>query len=102
MSRRRARAIRERVITVAIIITIVIMFCLCSYIEHTYTREATVWVNKDGTTTFIDSCGYEWEADVDNVVHGQKVILIMDDHCSNSYIKDDVIKDVKPVKISME
>lgn len=78
------------------------MFSFCSYIEHTYTREATVWINEDGTTSFIDNCGYEWSADVDNVVHGQKVILVMDDHCSSSYIKDDVIKKVKPIKIHME
>lgn len=102
MSRRRARVIRERVMITLTIIIFIIMFCFCGYIEHTYTREATVWIGEDGTTSFIDDCGYEWYADVDNVVHGQKVVLIMDDHCSNSYIKDDVIKRVKPVSINME
>lgn len=102
MSRRRARVIRERAMITLAIIIFIVMFCFCSYVEHTYTREATTWVYDDGTVSFIDDQGYEWEADVDNVVHGQRVVLVMDDHCSSSYIKDDVVKGVKPVKIHME
>ena len=80
------------------------MFIVCSYIEHTYKREATVWINEDSNVvTFIDDCGYEWEAeDVQNVVHGQRVTLVMDDHCSASYIKDDYIKKIIPQEIVME
>ena len=102
MSRRRARVIRERAMITSAIIIFIVMFCFCSYVEHTYTREATVWMYEDGTVSFIDGQGYEWAADVDNVTHGQKVVLIMDDNCSSNNIYDDYIKDVKPVKIHVE
>ena len=85
-----------------VVVLFVTVFSVCNYIEHTYTREATVWVNEDGTTSFIDDCGYEWLAVVDNVAHGQRVILVMDDHCSSTYIKDDIVKKVKPISINID
>jgi hypothetical protein len=99
---RRARARRERATLLLLVTLFITMFCVCSYVEHTYTREATVWVNEDGSMSFIDEGGREWVADADNVVHGQKVVLVMDDHCTSSYIKDDVIKKIKPLEIVME
>jgi len=93
---------RTTVLTTAIgVIAFILLFSLCSYIEHTYTIEATTWIEEDGTVTFIDEIGHEWQADAEGVTHKQKVILVMGDLCSPSVKEDDVIKKIKPIKIRM-
>lgn len=88
--------------TASLIVTMfIIMLSVCSYIEHTYTKEAIACVYDDGVVGFIDDTGHEYQVDsVDNVVCGQRVKLIMNDECTTS-ITDDSIRHIKPLDVVM-
>ena len=99
--RQREREV-ERTLVTLMILLFVTLFCIGNYYEHHYKREAVVTeINEEnGEVTFTDYGGRDWVATVDNVVLRQRVILIMSDECTTSYIKDDVITKVKPAKIT--
>ena len=89
------------IIALLIATMFVIMLSVCSYIEHTYTKEAVVCVYDNEVVGFIDNTGHEYQADnVDNVVCGQRVKLIMNDECTTS-MTDDSIRYIKPLDIVM-
>jgi hypothetical protein len=68
-----------------------------------YTRDAWVDSIENNVVTFIDSCGYTWEADeVDNIVEGQTVVLKMHTNHTDSIVSDDVIVSIKPVAITLQ
>ena len=97
----RAKKMITMMMTSLITIMFIIMLSVCSYIEHTYTKEAITCVYDDGVTGFIDNTGHEYQVDgVDNVVCGQRVKLIMNDECTTS-ITDDSIRYIKPLDIVM-
>lgn len=79
------------------LITIILLLVLSSYIDTHYTRDARVDSIEDNVVTFIDTCGYTWEAtDVDNIVEGQIVVLKMHTNHTDSIISDDIIVGIKP------
>lgn len=80
-----------------IIIAIILSTCFCgaSYYEHNYTREncQVIQVN-NGIATIEDVCGFCWDVESDVLKSGDIVDLKMNDNCTNSYIYDDIIKEV--------
>lgn len=101
---RAQQMMRAKKIGTTIVITLfIVLFSFCSYIEHTYTKEATAWVYDNGTVGFIDDTGHEYIAvNVKNVAHQQRVKLIMNDECTASNTKDDSIRRIKPIDIVLD
>ncbi len=84
-------------------IIIILLLYLLSYIATHYTRDAVVDSIEDNVVTFVDTCGYTWEAaDVDNIVEGQTVVLKMHTNHTDSIISDDIIVDIKPTAITLQ
>lgn len=85
------------------LITLVLFLTLLSNINTHYTRDAWVDNVEGNVVTFVDSCGYTWEAtDVDNIVEGQTVVLKMHNHHTDNVVSDDVIVSIKPVAITLQ
>lgn len=98
----RAKKMITAMTALLMIAMFVTMLSVCSYVEHTYTKEAIACVYDNGVIGFIDNTGHEYQVDnVDNVVCGQRVKLIMNDECTISDIKDDSIRRIKPIDIVM-
>lgn len=97
------RTKKRATIVIALLITtmFIAMLSVCSYIEHTYTKEAVACVYDNEVVGFIDDTGHEYQVDnVNNVVCGQRVKLIMNDEYTTS-ITDDSIRYIKPLDIVM-
>lgn len=94
------RTITKRVM---MLIALVLLLASTSYINTHYTRDAWVDSIEDNVVTFVDTCGYTWEAtDVDNMVEGQTVVLKMHNHHTDNVVSDDVIVSIKPVAITLQ
>ena len=99
----KTRARAQKIVATIIIVVFIALLSLCSYIEHTYTKEATAWVYDNGTVGFIDDTGHEYVAvNVENVAHQQRVKLVMNDECTTSNTKDDSIRKIKPIDIVLD
>ena len=83
--------------TILLVISILVIFAVCSQIEMTYTRKAVVTEVDNTLVTFTDECGYDWQADLEGFEKGVRVILIMDNNTTNNNIKDDKIIKVKTI-----
>ena len=95
--------IRTIIKRIMMLITIILLLVLSSYIDTHYTRDARVDSIENNVVTFIDTCGYIWEAtDVDNIVEGQTVVLKMHTNHTDSIISDDVIVGIKPIAITLQ
>lgn len=88
----------QKGLIVLIILFAIGIFYICSYIEHTYTREAIAYQQEDGSTLFVDTTGNEWIVDTEENYDGQEVKLVMNDNCTISDITDDIITKVKLIK----
>lgn len=101
--KRRTTATHRTTLTQKGLIVLTILFAIgifyvCSYIEHTYTREAIAYQQEDGSTLFIDTTGNEWMIDTEEDYNEQEVKLVMNDNGTISNITDDIITKVKPIK----
>ena len=88
---------KGRIKNIIIIIIIIIIFCLCSWYETHYTREATVINVTDNIITVIDKSGYVWKFEGIGFNKNDKVRLIMNTMLSNSNVLDDKIENVKKI-----
>lgn len=77
---------------------ILIILALLSYYETTYTRKAEVGYVNNGVVRALDESGYIWEFQNKNFQTGDRIILIMDNHCTENIISDDTIKRVDKAK----
>ena len=74
---------------------IIVLFCLCSYIETHYYRDAKVTSVSGQLVTVEDKCGYVWEFYADGYRAGDEVRMLMDTNCTDNNIYDDEIITVK-------
>ena len=73
----------------------VTLFGGASYYEHNYTRkDCKVTKVNDSYATIVDQCGFAWKYDSNGLQVGDIVDLKMEDNFTNSYVFDDVIKQV--------
>lgn len=83
---------------IALVLVFVLMFGVCSYIEHNYTRKDCEIVRvENGVVTFEDKCGFYWDwenGENEYFEVGDFVDLKMNDNCSSGYVGDDVITKV--------
>ena len=97
----RARKIRTILASCFVVLLFATLLGTVSYVEHTYTKQATVCIHDDNTISFIDAQGHEWIADADNVVMGQTVTLKLYTNLTDNCITDDVILNIKPMDVRM-
>lgn len=86
---------RETALATLGLLVIVVLFCLCSYIETHYYRDAKVTSVSGQLVTVEDRCGYVWEFYADGYRTGDEVRMLMDTHCTDNNIYDDEIITVK-------
>ena len=90
------RDIIKKVVTAGLILG---CFCVCSYFETTYSREAEIIkIEAEEICQAEDATGNVWEFYATNLRVGDKVRLIMDDRHTINNIFDDVVKDVKMIE----
>ena len=88
------KRVRETVKVVVTVVVLMAMLCMCSYVEHHYTRKDCVVVETVGQlVTVEDTVGHVWCYEVeDNVpVVGTVVDLHMYTSLTDGYIYDDEI-----------
>lgn len=79
------------------IVCVFVFFCLCSYVETNYTREATVISNNNNNCIVEDKAGNQWKVNLSCNVNS-KVKLYMNTNNTDSNINDDTIKRIKVIK----
>lgn len=92
MKRQRTTEIAKSVV---LIITMIIIFCWCSWFEVHYTREATVTAVAGEEVTVVDTNGNEWMFIGNEFNVNDNVKLIMNTMHTELNIYDDVIEDVE-------
>ena len=93
---------KKRLCVTGMLVIVCICYCLCSYVETHYTREAEV-VSVDGTTIEVeDKRGFLWAFDGEGFEEGDSVKMKMFTNCTDSVISDDVIEDVKKLKNKLD
>lgn len=80
---------------IVLIITMIIIFCWCSWFEVHYTREAIVTAVAGEEVTVVDTNGNEWAFIGNEFKVNDNVKLIMNTMHTESNIYDDVIEDVE-------
>lgn len=83
-----------------IALVLVVLFAMCCYMEHHYTRNNCEVVEIEGTVVTVeDECGYLWsyevEAEDDVPRVGEYVDLVMYTNLTDNNIYDDVIERVR-------
>lgn len=82
------------------VVCCVIIFNICSFVEHNYLMNGKVLKMNDNYITFEDVTGNFWEYDFDNKITkdtfkiGDRVIIGFNDNCTDSNRKDDIITKV--------
>lgn len=85
----------NKIKAVILIVVLISSFCVCSYIEHNYTREGIVTRIDNNIIQIEDTAENTWTYEtIDNFKIGDKVKLKMYDKCTAT-IKDDEIKSIK-------
>ncbi len=85
----------NKIKVVILIIILILSFCICSYIEHNYTREGVITRIDNNIIQIEDTAENTWIYETtDNYKIGDKVTLKMYDKCTPT-IKDDEIKSIK-------
>lgn len=79
----------------ATITLIIITLSFVSIIETTYTRDAVVDKTEGLSVHFVDTTGRGWWYDGCYAEVGEEVKLIMHTNNTDSYVEDDIIKDIK-------
>lgn len=95
MTKRRVREIRETIKSIALLLIIIACFCVGSYVETHYTREATVVKVANNIVTVVDKCGYRWQFKGDGFKLDDEVKMTMDTMRTDFDISDDEIQKVK-------
>lgn len=95
MKKRHNTHTRDTVCACLALLIVVVLFCVCSYMESHYHRDATVISVEHQLVTVEDKCGYLWEFYADGYRVGDEVRMLMDTHCTDNIITDDEIIDVK-------
>ena len=88
------KRIKEVMQGVVIVIVFTVMFGMCSYVEHHYTRKGCTVVQTEGhTVTVEDKTGYTWCYEVDGEAPevGTKVDIHMYTNLTDNYIFDDEV-----------
>lgn len=71
---------------------------VCSNIETTYTREATVIAVEEDIIIAEDFSGNEWEFFGDGFFEGEIIKLVMDNNNNDLNIANHKVKDVKKIR----
>ena len=95
MTKRQMQKRRKTVKNIILIMIVIIIFCLCSWYETHYIREATVIDVTDNIITVVDKYDHTWSFEGDGFNVDDKVKLIIDTMHTDSNISDDEIEDVK-------
>lgn len=75
---------------------LVMIFVICNYFEHNYTRECEVVEMNNDSVIVLDNTGNEWEFFSDDKFEiGEKVRVRFNDNCTDSHIYDDKITGVE-------
>lgn len=86
---------RETFFGTLALLVVVALFCLCSYLETHYYRDATVISVSGQLVEVKDKAGHLWEFYADGYRAGDEVRMFMDTHCTDNNIYDDEILNVK-------
>lgn len=82
--------------TILVIIAIVAIYAGCNYYETHYNREAVVIDIEDENVVVVeDTTGNIWDFEGEGFQKGDKLTMTMWTHCTDSYIYDDEIENVK-------
>lgn len=95
MTKRKARQVRKIIRNTTLSVITVGMFCVCSWYEAHYTREAIVIDVTDNTITAIDKCNYVWKFCGDGFKVDDEIKITMDTMNTDNYVFDDEVKNVK-------
>ena len=88
------RRTRERIMAVLMVVMLFAMLCVCSYVEHHYTRKDCVVVSvEEQLVTVEDRCGYVWSYEIDSEAPrvGDVVDLKMYTNITDNTIYDDEV-----------
>lgn len=86
---------RETALAILMMLVVVALFCVCSYVEQHYYRDAKVTSVSGQLVIVEDKCGYVWEFYADGYRTGDEVRMLMNTHCTDNNIYDDEIITVK-------
>ena len=82
------------------VVCLIVVFNICSFVEHNYLMNGKVYSVNDEYITFRDVTGNLWEYEFDNKItkdtfaKDERVIIGFNDNCTNSNRLDDVITKV--------
>lgn len=76
------------------VLIFVLLFCFCSIVETTYTRDVTIIQVDDSLVIAKDLDDQVWRFYGHGYFIGQEVTLVMNTNHTNSNIKDDLIEQV--------
>lgn len=95
------KRVRETVKVVVTVVVLMAMLCMCSYVEHHYTRTDCVVVETEGQlVTVEDKVGYTWCYEVEGEAPsvGTVVDVHMFTNLTDNTIYDDEIVGVRVVQ----
>lgn len=95
MTKRQMRKALEMTKNITLVLILFVCFCVCSYVETHYTREATVIEVTNNIVTVVDKCGYLWDFEGDGFKPNDEVKMTMNTMHTDSNIYDDKIENVK-------
>lgn len=91
--RRSINKIKKIVSLTTLTAMIMASFCVASWNETHYTREATVIEVEDEVITAIDKCGYVWTFEGDGFKVDDEIEMIMNTMHTDLDVSDDAIED---------
>ena len=79
------------------LVVMIVVFGLVVAIDNNYTRECRVDSVENGVVTFVDTCGYKWEWELEEgetFQVNEEVKLLMNKNVTDNNITDDYIQRV--------
>lgn len=87
-----SREMKERLMSLLVVVVFVFILTICSIIETQYTKEATVVSYYADAVIVQDEQGYEWEFIGTGYELGEKLVLVMDNNHTTQIEDDRIIK----------
>lgn len=90
--------VKEKVYSFVALILFVLVLILCSYIETTNIKKATITKVEKDSVTLIDENGKEWRVAFDSFSVGDNVEIIINNNHSDKDFSDDKIIKINKIK----